>query len=383
MENKIYIDYIISNASSIKLNKLNNEVLNSLRLGVYELYFLSSKNYAVINEIVNYVKKINFKSKNFVNAVLRNIDRSKGKFENLDKLNTVDYLSVKYSFNTDLVKYLINVYGNENVEKVLENLNKKAIFSIRIDTNKISKNDLIDRFNRYGLEVRHSEISRDCLIIKNPVNITEFKEFEEGYFTIQDQASILVSEILNPSENAKILDLCAAPGSKSTHLAQISKDNSHIVSNDISESKLYKIHDNFNRMKYKNYETSAHDARHLNEKWVEGFDYVLVDAPCSGIGVIKRKPEIKINRSMNDIKELAKIQEQILENSYKYLKNGGYLVYSTCTVGEIENENNIEKFLKNHKDMEILEQKGEKYLNISLLDSDSDGFFICKMKKKL
>lgn len=379
VENKLYIDYIIKNVSDIKINKIDKFVLNALRVGVYELYFLRSKSYAVINEIVNIVKKRQFKSKNFVNAILRNIDRDNQKYSNLEKLSKLDYLSIKYSINMDLLKYLISIYGN-SIEEVLKSINNVPEFSIRVDTNKISIQKMKKELENKGYVVNNSKVSKNSLIIDKPVNITGLEFFKKGYFTIQDQSSALVSEILNPCENSTILDLCAAPGSKSTHLAQISKGNSKIFANDILENKLYKIKENFERMGYSNYELSCFDASKFNKTWENKFDFILVDAPCSGLGVIKRKPEIKLNRTMKDILEISNIQKSILENAYSYLKKGGKLVYSTCTVGEIENEKNIFYFLKKFKDMNIEKIDGQDFVNISLL-GESDGFFICKMVK--
>lgn len=379
VENKLYIDYIIKNVSDIKINKIDKFVLNALRVGVYELYFLRSKSYAVINEIVNIVKKRQFKSKNFVNAILRNIDRDNQKYSNLEKLSKLDYLSIKYSINMDLLKYLISIYGN-SIEEVLKSINNVPEFSIRVDTNKISIQKMKKELENKGYVVNNSIVSKNSLIIDKPVNITGLEFFKKGYFTIQDQSSALVSEILNPCENSTILDLCAAPGSKSTHLAQISKGNSKIFANDILENKLYKIKENFERMGYSNYELSCFDASKFNKTWENKFDFILVDAPCSGLGVIKRKPEIKLNRTMKDILEISNIQKSILENAYSYLKKGGKLVYSTCTVGEIENEKNIFYFLKKFKDMNIEKIDGQDFVNISLL-GESDGFFICKMVK--
>lgn len=379
VENKLYIDYIIKNVSDIKINKIDKFVLNALRVGVYELYFLRSKSYAVINEIVNIVKKRQFKSKNFVNAILRNIDRDNQKYSNLEKLPKLDYLSIKYSINMDLLKYLISIYGN-SIEEVLKSINNVPEFSIRVDTNKISIQKMKKELENKGYVVNNSKVSKNSLIIDKPVNITGLEFFKKGYFTIQDQSSALVSEILNPCENSTILDLCAAPGSKSTHLAQISKGNSKIFANDILENKLYKIKENFERMGYSNYELSCFDASKFNKTWENKFDFILVDAPCSGLGVIKRKPEIKLNRTMKDILEISNIQKSILENAYSYLKKGGKLVYSTCTVGEIENEKNIFYFLKKFKDMNIEKIDGQDFVNISLL-GESDGFFICKMVK--
>lgn len=381
VENIYFIDNIIKNASDIALKKIDRFALSMLRVAVYEIYFLASKEYAVINEAVNLVKEENFHARNFVNALLRNISRDKKFYSEIRTKDKIKNLSIKYSFNEDLVKYLLEIYGNGNIESVLKAFNEKASFSIRVNTMKISRQDLIERLAQKGIESSSSDFAVDAIVVNKPLNMTELAEFKEGYFTIQDQSSIYVSEVLDPKPTSMILDICAAPGSKSSHLLQISKDEAKIIANDVSSSKLRFIRENFDRMGLKNYQISQHDARVFKEDWEEKFDYILVDAPCSGLGVIRRKPEIKIQRTLKDIKNLAEIQSDILENSFRYLKKGGYLVYSTCTVGVIENESVIKQFIKKHPEMELIKINNEKYFKISPINSNADSFFIAKMHK--
>ncbi|MGF0039239.1 16S rRNA (cytosine(967)-C(5))-methyltransferase RsmB [Peptoniphilaceae bacterium SGI.131] len=381
VENIYFIDNIIKNSSDIALKKIDKFALSMLRVAIYEMYFLTSKEYAVINEAVNLVKEENFHAKNFVNALLRNISRDKKFYSEIKTKDKIKNLSIKYSFNEDLVKYLLEIYGNENIEDVLKAFNEKASFSIRVNTMKISRQDLIERLSQKGIESSPSDFAKDAIVVNKPLNMTELDEFKEGYFTIQDQSSIYVSEVLDPKPASMILDICAAPGSKSSHLLQISKDEAKIIANDVSSNKLKFIRENFDRMGLKNYQISQHDARVFNEYWEEKFDYILVDAPCSGLGVIRRKPEIKIQRTLKDIKNLAEIQSDILESSFRYLKKGGYLVYSTCTVGVIENESVIKRFIKKHPEMELIKINNEKYFKISPINSNADSFFVAKMHK--
>ncbi len=382
IENLFYIDYMINKVSKIKTNKMENLVLNSLRPAFYELVFLRIENYATVNEYVKIVKrKKGLKTGNFVNAILRNAIRKLDEIQEIQAKDKLEYLSIKHSFNKDLVKYLSDNYGIKEAEKIILALCQKPQLSIRVNTMLTTLEDLKAGLISMGFEVKTSKLAKDTLIIDNPSRITEFDEFKKGYFTIQDQASIKVSEVLNPDKNSKILDLCAAPGSKSSHLAQISEDKSLIISNDISKEKLGKIKENFDRMGLKNYEITNYDACETIEDFVGKFDYILVDAPCSGLGVIKRKPEIKLFRSLEEIKSLANIQKQILNNSLQYLKNGGFLVYSTCTLGNLENQDVIKDFMSKNPSVNLISIGDENYLDILPYEYESDGFFMAKFTK--
>lgn len=378
VENQIYIDYIISNLVDKPINKLDKDIFNILRIAIYELTFLNTKEYAVINEAVNNSKKINYRLKGFVNAVLRNFLRSKEEYLKVNTDSNIDYLSIRYSVNKDLILYLKEYY--ENYEDIVIDFNNSPHLNIRVNTILISKEDLIEKLEYKGLIIKNSSISNDSLIIENPNSITELEEFNKGFFTIQDQSSVLVSEILNPTKNSKVLDLCAAPGSKSTHLMQIMKNEGILVSNDISFDKLTKIKENFDRMNLKLPQITNYNASILVDEFIDEFDYILVDAPCSGLGVVKRKPEIKLQRRLEDIKSLSELQYEILENSYKYLKKGGYIVYSTCTLGDLENKNVVNNFLKNHKDLKLEKIDNKDYIEI-LPTKYNDGFFISKIYK--
>lgn len=378
VENKIYLDYIISKLSSIALKKINKKVINILRIAIYEIIFLNSKIYAVVNEAVNNTKKYNYKSKSFVNAILRNFERNKEELKIIDIKDKDEYLSIKYSVSKDIIEYLKKYYND--YEKIIEIFNETPKLNIRVNTLKNTKIELKEKLEKFGFNVKDSNIAKDSLIIENPINITEIEFFKNGDFTIQDQSSILVGEVLNPSKNSKVLDLCAAPGSKSTHIMQIIENTGELVSNDISFSKLDKIRENFDRLGLKLPNITNHDATKFINEFENKFDYVLVDAPCSGLGVIKRKPEIKLFKSLEKIYELSEIQYNILENSYKYLKNNGVLVYSTCTLGNLENRDVINRFLDNHKDMQIIKINENDFLEIPI-SIENDGFFICKMLK--
>lgn len=380
-ENLIYIDYIIRKLSSIRLKKIDNFVLDAMRLAIYEMLFLRIETYATINEYVELVKnEKNKKLANFVNANLRNFDNDKKNLSKVQLEDSIENIATRYSYNIDIVNYLIDSYGFEEAKEIIKAMYKTPSLSARVNTMKIDKKDLFKLLSDKGFIILDSEISDDGFIVENPSSIILTDEFKNGLFTIQDQGSIKVSEILSPSQDSKVLDLCAAPGSKSSHLAQLSKDRSLIVANDISKEKLHKIEENFTRLGFSNYRIDNFDATVKIPDYIDKFDYVLVDAPCSGLGVISRKPEIKLFRTYDDIKSLAAIQKEILYNAANYIKTGGSLVYSTCTLGPLENEEIINEFL-NDFDFKIEKIGQEDSLSILPHLNKSDGFYICKMTR--
>ena len=384
-ENLTYLDYMIRKSTNIRLKKINQDILNILRIGLYEIVFLNVKDYATVNELVEIAKTINKhsnkKESGFVNGVLRNSIRNLDKIKQIESSDTRTYLNIRYSFNFDIIDYLIENYGELETKRIIKALSEKPELCIRVNDNKVRKEEVFEILDKYNFKPKYSKIADNTIILENPTLVTETKEFQKGMFTIQDQASIKVSEVLNPTQNSTILDLCAAPGSKSTHLSQISHDKSLIISNDISTSKLKLIEDNFNRLGFNNYKIKNYDATINIEEFNDKFDYILVDAPCSGIGVIKRKPEIKLYRTMNDIVDLSEIQKKILVNAFKYLKSGGKLVYSTCTLGIIENQNVVKHALDKVDGivLDLIEDK--EYLEYLPHKFDSDGFFIAKFSK--
>ncbi len=203
--------------------------------------------------------------------------------------------------------------------------------------------------SNYGFNAYETKYAKDGIVIENPRQITFWTNIKKGYFIIQDESSMLVSQVIDAREDKLALDLCAAPGGKSTHMGQLMKNSGEIISRDIYEHKLQLIKDNANRLGIDIIHTEIFDARKLDENLINKVDYCIIDAPCSGLGIIRRKPEIKWNRKKEDIKELNSIQWEILNNAKEYLKPGGIMVYSTCTISKAENENMVERFLCENK----------------------------------
>ena len=380
LENKLYLEYILKKISKIKLNKLDKNVKIILLIGLYNIHFLDRKNYAIVNELVNLTKKVSFRSKSFVNAILRSFIRDE---ENLSKINIKnedEYKSIKYSMPLWIIKYLNDSYGKAYTDKFLKSLNKERNLSIRINNTKTDKEKLKKLLKDCGYILEDSKISDLSLIVKNPKGLAETEEFKKGLFTIQSEGSIKVCEILNPKKNSNILDMCAAPGTKTSYLAELCENSSKIIANDISFNKLSKINENIKRLNLKIIEITNFDATLLKEDYKEKFDYILCDLPCSGLGVMDRKPEIRYNRTMEDVKNLSKLQKNILDRAFLYLKPGGRLVFSTCTIGNIENKDNF-TYLSKKKRLKNIKINAKEYIEYNSFEDETDGFFITKFEK--
>ena len=380
LENKIYLDYMIRRLSSVRLKKVHKSVLIILEIGFYNIHFLNTKDYAIVNELVDLTKTKNKRSTGFVNAILRNFIRDEGEIAKIYERDDIKSLSIRYSLPEDITRYIYDNYGMDYTKNFLRYINDEQVIAIRVNKLKTNTKDLTESLQALGYNVDKGNVGSASLKILNPAGLAGSTEFKEGLFTIQQEASQKAVEVLDPKENTKILDLCAAPGTKTSHIGEFTNNKAHIVANDISYNKLPLIKENINRLGLVNIELTSLDASKYQDTWTNKFDYVLVDAPCSGLGVMGRKPEIRYNRTMEDIKKLSILQREILTKAVKYLKDGATLVYSTCTIGDIENKSNFE-FLKNQKDLELIEIEDKEYIEYTNFEDQTDGFFISKFKK--
>lgn len=380
LENKIYLDYMIRKLSTVRLKKIHSSVLIILEIGIYNIHFLNTKDYAIVNELVELTKKKNKRSAAFVNAILRNFIRDEEEIAKIKESDDIKSLSIRYSLPEELTRYIFNNYGMEYTKNFLRYINSEQIISIRVNNLKTDKDTLKKTLEDKGFKVENGNLSANALKILNPSGLVNTDEFKNGFFTIQQEGSMKTVEILDPKENSKILDLCAAPGTKTSYIGEYVKNNGQIIANDISEEKLPLIKENIDRLALENIKLISFDASIFKKEYEGQFDYVLVDAPCSGLGVMGRKPEIRYNRSMDDIKILAELQKDILDQAIKYLKKDGVLVYSTCTIGDIENKDNF-LFLSSQDDLEVIAIDGKDYIEYVNYIDKTDGFFISKFKK--
>ena len=381
LENKIYIDYMIRKLSDIRLKKIHENVLVILEIGIYNIHFLESKDYATVDKLVDLTKKKNKRSTGFVNAILRGFIREEKEIATIYENDDIKSLSIRYSFPEEITRYIYDFYGMDYTKAYLRDADRVKNLAIRVNSLKTNKKELKNKLINGGFKVEEGNISNMSLIVKNPAGLASSKFFKAGFFTIQQEASMKTVEVLDPKENTRILDLCAAPGTKTSYLAEYTKNTAKIVANDLAKSKNKLILENIERLGLKNISLTNYDASSFVEDFKDGFDYVLVDAPCSGLGVVGRKPEIRYNRSKETIVRLANLQREILENALKYVKKGGFLVYSTCTIGPLENRDNF-KFLMDKENLELVAINGEDFIEYKSFETMTDGFFISKFRKK-
>lgn len=397
IEKKRYIDYMINKVSKIKVKKMSNSVKTVIRMGVYQIMFLEGvADYAAINESVNIIKKVDRKSSGFVNAVLRNILRQRDEVCRIGE-NSSNDLAVKYSFEKWIVDKLVEEHGFERAKSIIKSLSKRPKLYVRINRTKMEGFDSFDEFSdfiisqleREGITAKKNKYVEEALEVEKFKNIEGNNLFERGYISVQDISSMLVAKSMNPEENKKVMDLCAAPGGKTTHIAEIMNGTGEVYSQDIYDHKIRMIKWYANRLGLKDIIAQKGNALEFNEEFKNKFDFVLADVPCSGMGIVRRKPEIKY-KSREEVEKLPDIQLEILKNAAEYVKEGGILIYSTCTIFRDENMGVIYKFIEENQDFSLdsienlnIENSTLEsgYINIYPDEEDMDGFFICRLKK--
>ena len=392
LRNIYYIDYVINQFSKTKTEKMKPWLLAVIRSGVYQIIFMDKvPNSAACNEAVKLAKLRGYgKLSGFVNGVLRNISRNIDDIK-LPNIGTPEYLSVKYSHPLWLIKMWLHEYDYDFVEKLCESNNKAPDVTIAVNTLKTNRESLKKELEKSGIVVDYGKYYENVLHIKKTADISSLKAFKNGLFHIQDESSVTAVNVLAPKKGEKILDVCAAPGGKSLLCGEIMENQGVISSRDIYFHKIELIEDSAKRLGIDIIKAEEKDALKFYEEDENKFDKVIVDAPCSGFGIIRKKPDIKFRRIGNDIDELIKIQRGILENASKYVKKGGVLVYSTCTICKKENIKNVEWFLENFDFEECdisselpkgIEQQSKGCVSLYPNVNGTDGFFIAKFVRK-
>lgn len=365
----IKLDYYIDHLADKGIKSIKIRTLIILRMGIFALNDLDSvPEYTAVNESVKLAKKVSKGSDKFVNAILRKYLRDGSDIKIADS-----DLSTKYSFTKELVELLSSQYGDDT-EKLLKALNTVPKTSIRCNSLKNSRAELIKILADSGINAYEDENTNSGVICDGG-DLVSSLAYAEGRFSIQGLSSIEAIERFNPKENSKVLDMCSAPGGKTLGIAEIMKNHGSIVACDIHEHKLDIINAAAKRNGTPIVETKLQDGAEYNEEFVNAFDYVLADVPCSGLGVISTKPEIKFNDINSEVESLVPIQKKILENAIKYTKNEGLIEYSTCTINKDENESVVNSVIKSQNNVQILE------MNLILPYNNVYGFFYCIMKK--
>lgn len=380
LEHMIFIDYIINQFSKVKVNKMKPVIRCILRSSVYELKYMDSvPASATCNEAVKLAQKKGFHNlKGFVNGVLRNISR------NLDSISLPDKekeplgcLSVVYSMPVWILELWKKSYSMEQIEEFLEAFLAETPTSIRVNTLKTTREALKRELETEQIHVLEDADMPDALFIEHYDSLGRIPAFEEGKFYVQDISSMQVSLWAEPEKGDYVLDVCGAPGGKSIHMAELMQGTGMVEARDLTEYKVSLIQENIQRCQLTNIIALQWDARILDEEKIEKADIVIADLPCSGLGVLGKKSDIKYKMTAEICQELSSLQKEILHTVQQYVKPGGVLMYSTCTINPAENEENTAWFLKEHpafrleRQQQILPQKGR-----------NDGFFLAKLVKK-
>ena len=438
-ENKIYLDYILDKFIKKGASKTKLQALIILRMGVYQILFMNSvPNYAAVNESVALARRFARGTDGFINGVLRNFIRNMESASEIDVKGQLEYLSIRYSCQLKLVEELVSMLGFEHAKVLLEHAGHRPPLSIRVNIAKISLKELADRLRAKGFEIEGSKLSDRVLLVKGGA-LTEANEYKEGLFSIQSEESCAIVDFADAKSTELVVDLCAAPGGKAAAMAEqmlkpststeplaeiepckkpststeslaeiepckkpststepltetepckkpststepLTKTEPGIAGGKVVALELYEhraalIEATARRLGLENIEVRCQDAVEQIDELVGKADLVLADVPCSGLGVIRRKPEMKY-RDEFDFDELVEIQKGILETGSSYLKPGGRLIYSTCTINPRENELMVKDFLKRHEDF-----ISEKEVKLSPFDNGYDGFYMNKLKK--
>lgn len=395
LEHMVEIDYIINQFSKVKVNKMKPVIRNILRSAVYQLKYMDSvPNSAACNEAVKLATKKGFSNlKGFVNGVLRNIERNLDNITYPDETNLMEYLHIKYSMPEWILNQWLSKYDKNTVEKMLKDFQREKPTTIRCNLNQISKEELIAELKEDGVQVEEHPYLPYALMISGYDYLGDLQSFQKGAFYVQDISSMLVAHIANPKEGDTVIDVCAAPGGKALHMAELLKGTGHVEARDLTDYKVNLIRENIARSGMTNIEAVRWDATVLDEESAGKADVVVADLPCSGLGVLGKKTDLKYKMTEETQADLVTLQRDILSKVKAYVKTGGTLIYSTCTIHVAENVGNVHWFLKENPEFELVsieeslcdelkasvEEKG----CLQLLPGihESDGFFIAKLKK--
>ncbi len=379
LERMIELDYIINQFSKTKVNKMKPAIRNILRMGVYQLKYMDSvPASAACNEAVKLAVRKGFSGlKGFVNGVMRTVSR------NLDQIALPDerkepqmHLSVTYSMPLWIVEMWTETYGYEKTKQMCEAFLAPSVMSVRTNQQLTTPEELKEKLEQEGVTVEQNPALPYAFFLSGYDALDELESFEQGLFYVQDTASMYVAERAEVRPGAYIIDVCAAPGGKSVHLAEKLQGTGMVEARDLTEYKVDLIEENIERCRLTNMRAVQQDATVLDAVSVEKADILIADLPCSGLGVIGRKPDIRYRMNQETIGELSALQREILGVVQKYVKPGGTLLYSTCTVSRKENEENANWFTEEFPEFR-LESMEQMYPGVH----QTDGFFIAKFIK--
>lgn len=384
------LDWVLNGFYKGQFSKAIPNMKNGLRVALYQILFLDKvPDHAAVNEAVEFVKKLQGqKPADFTNAILRNIIRSKNAIRYPDPEEDLPgYLAAFYSHPSWMVKRYLNRFSKEDVEKLLSANNERPYLTLKVNTLKISPEEFKKLLNSVNLKYSQGKFLPEFFKLANLTNIVNWEYFNAGYFDIQDESAGLSCKLLCVEPGMRVLDMCAAPGGKSTFLAGLMQDEGEIISLDKFESRVGIVKRNIDRLGIKSVQAIAKDALEYEG---EKFDRILADVPCSGTGTLAKKPDIKWKKELLDIKKMNDLQYQLLEKAASLVKDGGAIVYSTCSIEPEENVMLIKKFLENHPEFKL--QNAGEVLPKQVVDEEgfvqtlphthqTDGAFAAKLIK--
>ena len=390
MQNRMLLDFYIGAYCTQKPDHLQPPLLEILRIGAYQIIYLDKiPDSAAVNTSVELAKLAKRgQASGLVNAVLRRLSQNKKALPPVPERDDVQRLSIQYSHPKWFVKRLVSLLGREEAERFLACDNQIAPITVQVNPLKTTLEVLTEELQQAGISVQPHSWVPDCLELSGTGDLAALPSFREGKFLVQDPAARLVSLIAGIRPGQKVLDVCAAPGGKSLSAAFAMAGNGSIVACDLHENKLKRIQESADRLGVNIITTQAADGRVFQPEWEASFDTVLVDAPCSGLGIIRKKPDTRYKKA-DDLFTLPVVQAAILDNAARYVRPGGTLVYSTCTILPEENEQVTEAFLAEHADfgLEPFELplpvgKSDGSLTLWPQRHDTDGFYICRMTRR-
>lgn len=365
--------------------KIKGWVRRLLWMSLYQYIYMDKiPTHAIINEAVNIAKKRGGKQTgNTVNAILRQVTTQP--LRDIERIkNKEERLSIRYSLPTWIVRHWLTHFGEETTEAIAAQMLLPAVQTVRVNRTKITVDDAISQLKQEGYRVEQDRDIAHCLIVEGH-GVMQSQLFQQGKISIQDKSSMFVAEMMDLQPGHRVLDCCSAPGGKACHMAEILAGAGDIIATDIHDHKIGLIQHNIDKLGLSGIHARQHDA---TAPYEGQFDRILVDAPCSGLGVLRHKPEIRYTMTPETVDKLVQIQLQILENVAQNVKIGGELIYSTCTIEQMENENVIYTFLKAHPEFEFTTMRDPrtdaqvKTLQLLPQDYNADGFFITKIRRK-
>lgn len=392
LQHKLTLDFYLQPFLK-KPSKVKPWVINLLRMSIYQFEYLDRiPEWAILNETIEIAKQKGHDGiRRLVTGVLRSYQREG--HQSLDIIQDLtDRLSVQYSVEIWIVKALLDELGEEHTKSILESINQPSKLDVRMNLLKFGRENIVQALEDDGFEVEPSQVAAEGLVVSGGHDLSHSRAFDLGMITIQDESAMLVAEAMQLKSGEQVLDVCSAPGGKTTQIAQYVGDTGSVTALDIYEKRVALVKRNAKRMRLNRIvDTHVYDATKITESDFYGkFDHILVDAPCSGIGLLRRKPEIRYSKEISDTVSLQKLQLEILNAAADLVEDKGLLTYSTCTILKTENQETIKKFLEDHSDFELekvttkLKIKDDREsldLNIYPDDFESDGFYIANLRK--